>query len=468
MSPANDSVLLEVAPFDREYTLEELLPTKLLEALLPPGDGAAAQDRLAIWHFGGSLYFKTGAWRDPSLNFLSALIAKEQPETELRAIVPDGQAIVLVPLHHELEPKGYLAAVFDDPGPEGRTPFGRTVGRFLRQYMHLKHQTLLTAGLHGTVVAETYTQLKKRAEQLALSEEKYRKLAGNLEMEVQRKTEEVRLAQAHMMHQEKLAAIGQLSAGMAHEINTPLGFIISNLNSLSQYGEDIAALTNRYKALFSALNAAGADPPADGIVNEIQAVASAEQELDLEFLLSDLDDLIKESIAGAQKIQKIVSDLKTVARPGIKDEELIDINRSIEALLTIIGNRLGNGIDVRLDLTPVPLVKARAQDLNHAWLSLVLNAIDAMDGEGTLTIVTQSFRDRVRVKVADTGCGIAAEHLPRIFDPFYTTKDVGRGTGLGLHLAYHLINGIDGQINVESQEGRGTTFRVDLPAAGTR
>ena len=468
MSPANDSDLLEVAPFDRDYALEELLPKKLLEELLLSRDRAAAQGKLAILHSGGSPYFKTGGWREPALIYLAALIAKEQPEAEIRVNVPDGEEIVLVPLHHELEPKGYLAAAFSDTQPHSKTAFGRTVGFFLRQYMDLKQQTLLTSGLHGTVVAETYTQLNERAEQLARSEEKYRKLADSLEIEVQRKTEEVRLAQAHMMHQEKLAAVGQLSAGMAHEINTPLGFIISNLNTLSQYGEDLATLLARYKALFSTLDAAGTESLADGIVKEIQAVASAEQELDLAFLLSDLHDLIKESTAGAQKIQKIVSDLKTVARPGIKDEELIDINQSIQAVLTIIGNRLGNGIDVCTDLTPVPLVKARAQDLNHVWLSLLLNAVDAMERGGTLTIATQTCQNRVQVKVSDTGYGIAAVHLSRIFDPFFTTKDVGKGTGLGLHLAYHLINSIDGHIKVESQAGCGTSFWVDLPAAGAR
>jgi signal transduction histidine kinase len=463
-----DSDYLAVDAFDREYGLEELLPLDFIEDT----SRVAAQflsRKVAILQSEGSVLFRSGSWPEPSLAALAHLIKKDHPEVETRWRLSESEDVLLFPLIHELEPKGYLAIEAESVDGERQIAAGRAAGFFLQQFMHLKHQTLLTAGLHGTVVAESYTQLKEKAEQLALSEEKYRKLAGSLEIEVKRKTEEFRLAQAHMMHQEKLAAIGQLSAGMAHEINNPLGFILSNLKVLKGYGADIASLTGHYSALLASLIKPEDETTSEGAVQKkIQTITSLEKDLDFDFLLSDLNDLIKEAISGAERIQKIIHDLKTVARPGIKDEEIIDINHSIEAVLTVIGNRLGNGLDVVTTFGQVPLVQARAQDLNHVWLSLIINAIDAIDTKGTITIETRNIGDTVEVRVTDTGCGIPAEHLSKIFDPFFTTKDVGKGMGLGLHLVYNLINRLQGHIQVDSKVGQGTCFSVQLPVLGEK
>ncbi|MEJ2038401.1 MAG: ATP-binding protein [Desulfosarcinaceae bacterium] len=462
MPPTNSSEFLEVESFDREYDLEELLPKEFLETL-HKGAGPGVPEKLAVLRPEGSVHYRSGDWTRRSLTFLGEFLAQERPETARRSTPTPEEDILLVPLFHELEPKGYLAADLENTDSDAMV---RVAGFVLQQCMSLKHQILLTSGLHGAVVAESYTRLKNKAEQLAVSERKYRELAGGLEVEVQHKTEEIRLAQAHMMHQEKLAAIGQLSAGMAHEINTPLGFVISNLNTLGGYAKDIEALAAHYHTLSSLLTAPGDASNADAVQRQLNTLTAFEKDLDLDFLLSDLQDLVNESITGAERIQKIIIDLKTVARPGIKSEEFVDVNQSIEAVLTIVGNRLGDRIQVSTSLDPVPAVKARPQDLNQVWLSLILNAADAMDSGGCLAIATRADQGLVSIKISDTGSGIPAENLSKIFDPFFTTKDVGKGTGLGLHLVYNLVKSLKGHIQVESRVGRGTSFCVQLPATG--
>jgi signal transduction histidine kinase len=313
------------------------------------------------------------------------------------------------------------------------------------------------------VVEESYADLKKKAEQLSISEEKYRNLSANLEIEVQKKTEEIRTAHAHMMQQEKMAAIGQLSAGMAHEINNPLGFILSNLTTLTDYAQDLATLMQHYRHLAALCCGNNRDKDLLSIQAQCKIIEKSEQTLDGAFLLADIPVLVDESLSGAQRIQKIVKDLKAVARPGESEQELINIHESLDAVLTIVQNRISPKIEVRRVFSPVPLLYGYPQEISQVWLNLILNALDALENLGTLTISTQAARDQVVVTISDTGMGIAKSNLPKIFDPFFTTKEVGQGTGLGLHLVYHLISKHGGRIEVQSEPGQGTTFTTHLP-----
>jgi two-component system, NtrC family, sensor kinase len=453
---------IDVEPFDREYAIEELLPSGLIGALCAQA-APLLPDQWALCTDTGAIYFCQGPWDADQTRGLAAAVDQSHQEDQPATAPGCGLPIRLFPLIYELETKGYLAICISDKD-RGRTDrLGPAAVVLLQQLMRLKHQTMLTSSLHGVVVEDSYARLKQKAEQLARSEEKYRQLAANLEIEVQKKTEEIRLAHAHLMQQEKMAAIGQLSAGMAHEINNPLGFIISNLATLKSYVADLTDLLKNYQQL-TGLCAENGSGCAQAVQDQCRAIERLLEDLDGEFLLADMPQLVDESVSGAKRIQKIVRDLKTVARPGEKEQELINLHESIDAVLTIVQNRIGPNIVVSRAYSPIPLVPGYPQQINQIWLNLILNALDAMDTSGELSIATQAVKDHVRVVVRDSGSGIAPQDLPKIFDPFFTTKDVGRGMGLGLHLVYDLVTGHRGRIEVQSEPGSGSAFSVFLPA----
>ena len=459
-----DQEYIEMEPFDREYGLQDLLPINILStffrdaaALLPP--------EAIIFRIDGSVFFQQSAWKDEKAAAVTTAIAEKQPEKADFIDMDNGWAALILPILHELEIKAYLALPCHNKDRNHLAAQGRSMLAFLYTLMNLTHQTMLTSGLHGMVVEESYGQLKEKAAQLALSEEKYRTLAANLEIEVEQKTNEIRKAHSHLMQQEKLAAIGQLSAGMAHEINNPLGFIISNLDTLKEYAADLQCLVTAYQQLFQSCTAQKADATVD---TQCQTIKDLENRLDSEFLLSDLPKLTDESMNGAQRIKKIISDLKIVARPGEIDPEPIDVQRSIDAVLTIVNNRIGPQLSVVKAYDRIPLVPGYPQEINQIWLNLILNALESMADQGTLTITTQTRNEQVLVSISDTGQGIEKSQLPKIFNPFYTSKKVGSGIGLGLNLVYNIVQNHNGQIEVNSEIDIGSTFTVHLPAGGTQ
>jgi len=459
-----DQEHIAMEQFDREYLIEELLPPDLLDnvardltAMLP--------DRWALYSENGRAYYQSGQWQQAQVEKSTALIQKNRPQEEMTIHGPDNCRIVLLPVEYDLEVKGYLALCHARPADEAALQSSKSVLNMFKQFMRLKHQTMLTSGLHGMVVEESYAELKSKAQALALSEEKYRNLSANLEIEVQRKTEEIHVAQTHMMQQEKMAAIGQLSAGMAHEINNPLGFMISNLTTLKSYAADLDMLVQNYQQLASLCNSLPEVEATSVIQSRCMSIQEVERNLDSAFLLADIPVLVQESIDGAERIQKIVRDLRTVARPGESKRESINIHESIDAVLTIVQNRIGPNIAIQRAFSPVPLVPGYPQEVNQIWLNLILNALDAMDDEGILGITTQAANHQAVVLISDTGNGIAPNKLSKIFDPFFTTKDVGRGTGLGLHLVYQLVLKHGGRIEVRSEPGKGSAFTVRLPTA---
>jgi two-component system, NtrC family, sensor kinase len=461
MNPS-DQEHIEVEAFDREYPIEELLPLSMLETI-GSGSTAILPAQWAILTDKRDVHFRVGPWGEIKPDPLTDDVIINASESETIVYDTAGGLIMFFPITYELELKGYLAVC--DPGRsrESLTKIGCAGINLFNQLIRLKHQTMLTSSLHGLVVEESYVELKEKARQLALSEEKYRKLSANLEFEVQKKTDEIRKAHAHLMRHEKMAAIGQLSAGMAHEINNPLGFILSNLTTLKSYTDDFKTLIRHYQHLVTLCNKMTATGALSSINAQCEVIKEIEASLDLDYLLTDIPALVEESSAGAERIQKIVRDLKAVARPGETQQELINIHESINAVLTIVQNRISPKIEILRIFGPVPLICGYPQEISQIWLNLILNALDALENQGTLSITTQVARNQVVVGIEDTGSGIAQDDLPKVFDPFFTTKDVGKGTGLGLHLVYQLITKHGGRIELESQLDQGCTVTVHFP-----
>ena len=262
-------------------------------------------------------------------------------------------------------------------------------------------------------------------------------------------------AQSKLIQSEKLASIGQLAAGVAHEINNPIGFIFSNFGTLEQYLEDLFQMLDAYEQAEASVS--------DGAA--LARIRSLKADLDIDYLKEDIPNLMSESRDGIQRVRKIVQDLKDFSRVDARQEwESVDLHAGIDSTLNIVNNEIKYKADVVKHYGALPEVQCLPSELNQVFMNLLVNAAHAITAErGTITISTGVEGRNVWVEVADTGAGIAQENLKRIFDPFFTTKPVGKGTGLGLSLSYGIVQKHSGRMEVHSELGVGTRFRVTLP-----
>ncbi|SEL89267.1 PAS domain S-box-containing protein [Roseateles sp. YR242] len=260
-------------------------------------------------------------------------------------------------------------------------------------------------------------------------------------------------AQNQLLQSEKMASIGQLAAGVAHEINNPVGFVNSNLGTLRGYVEPMFALIDVMQA-----QAPGALP---GPVAE--ALASLDRRIDLAFVKSDLPQLLSESEDGLIRVKKIVQDLKDFSRVDHAEWQEADLNAGLDSTLNVVMNEVKYKAVVHKDYGVLPPVRCIAAQLNQVFMNLIVNAAHAIPERGEITLRTRAEGGWVCVEVADTGVGMAEDVKRRIFEPFFTTKPVGQGTGLGLSLSFSIIQKHAGRIEVASEVGQGTTFRIWLP-----
>ena len=270
--------------------------------------------------------------------------------------------------------------------------------------------------------------------------------------ELNRKLEE---AQNQLLQSEKMASLGQLAAGVAHELNNPIGFVRSNVTTLKGYLDSLFGIIKAYDT-----KAAESMPP-----EALAALAAIKQREDFDFLHEDIFQLLAESQDGLTRVQDIVQNLKDFSRVGESGFGWADLHACLDSTLNIIWNELKYKCTVVKHYDPaLPQVYCIASQLNQVFMNLLVNAGHAIAEKGEITITTRQTPDgTVQVAISDTGCGIAAEHLPHLFEPFFTTKPIGKGTGLGLSITYGIIGKHKGSIDVSSEVGKGTTFTVNLP-----
>lgn len=258
--------------------------------------------------------------------------------------------------------------------------------------------------------------------------------------------EQLNQANKQLLQSEKLAAIGQLAAGVAHEINNPVGYVHSNLTTLGNYLKDIFSLVD-----------------AIGQAESVDTLKSRRDNMEYDFLKSDIHDLLEESLEGILRIEKIISSLKDFAHQEDDEFKPGDLHQSIESTLNVVRNELKYKADISLSLGEIPLIECNLSQLNQVIMNLLVNAAHAMDKYGRIDIRTGTGDQQVWLEIEDNGSGISPEHIDHLFDPFFTTKPVGKGTGLGLALSKDIIDKHSGTIEVHSEPGRGTCFRVSLP-----
>jgi two-component system NtrC family sensor kinase len=293
------------------------------------------------------------------------------------------------------------------------------------------------------------------------NELKARVLAGERIVKLE---EELKKSQAQLLQSEKMASVGQLAAGVAHEINNPTGFVSSNLKTLSDYQDDISGIIKAYRKFMEDLkNVMSKDAFPSFFKDQIEQIMRLEEEADLDFIMDDIGDLIEDCREGTERIKKIVIDLKDFAHPGEDKVQITDINNGIESTLNVVWNELKYKTKVTKEYGKLPEIKCYPQQLNQVFMNILVNAAQAIEKQGKIHLSTLADDGYVEIKIRDTGSGIPEEHLSKIFDPFFTTKEVGKGTGLGLNVAYNIIKKHNGTIDVKSEVGKGTEFNIRIP-----
>jgi signal transduction histidine kinase len=286
----------------------------------------------------------------------------------------------------------------------------------------------------------------------ALALEQLRELNRGLEAKVAERTAELREAQAQLVHREKMASVGQLVAGVAHEMNNPLNFLQGNLYILRQFTETLVQSLEQSQALIARR--------APDCLKDSEQIRD---EHGIDLVLQDLGPTLSACEDAVARTTKIVSGLNTFSRRGRAQLSTVDLQEILDRTLAVLGAKL-KGIEVVKDFASPPRVECLADELAQVFMNLLTNAADAVTTGGRITIRTRAISDsRVRIDVEDNGSGIDPVIRGKIFEPFFTTKEVGHGTGLGLAITYGVVTRHRGTIEVQSEPGKGSRFSVELP-----
>lgn len=404
---------MELAQFDRDITL-----TELLRGISSAKLCAALDNSLGA---GWTLHDSAG----------SLLLGTPAP-------LAMQQAIHSAALRVELESIGTLSAAVT---PERIA----AAASWLELVLAANYRYSMASDLHLETVAINYHQLQQEHQALQESEQRYRELAAQLEQRVAEQVVTIERSQRQLYQAEKMASVGSLAAGVAHEINNPIGFIRSNL----------CTAMNNVEMMRAALNAFHG-----GATQMAQEIWKAN---DLSFVLEDFPVLLAESVDGADRVARIVANLKEFANIDHSGASLVDLNDAVRNVMDLVRDQSCEQVELLVDFQSLPLIACDRGRFNQVLLSLVQNALQALHGKGALRVSTLVDGNQIKIAVKDTGCGIEAAALARIFDPFYTSQDVGSGTGLGLTVSQEIVASYGGRIEVESVVGQGSTFTVCLP-----
>ena len=348
-------------------------------------------------------------------------------------------AQVTVPLLIDIEQVGSLIA-FDMPRERAVA-----AARWIELMLAAERRYRMAADLHVAAVNADYEALQCKHAALQESEQKYRELAAQLERRVEEQVEIITRAQRQLYQTEKMASVGSLAAGMAHEINNPLGFICSNTNTAVGYLESMRAVLLAYHR--------GDSAEADQLWRDAS----------LDFVLEDFPGLLSESIHGADRVARIVANLKKYASIDYAASAPIDLNDAVRTVASIIGDQMRDEIALEMDLQPLPSIECDQGRINQMLLSIMQNAQQAIVGRGSIRVSTRVEDREIRIAISDDGCGIAPDALSHIFDPFYSTRGVGKGIGLGLTVSADIAAAYGARIEVDSAVGVGSTFTIFLP-----
>lgn len=265
---------------------------------------------------------------------------------------------------------------------------------------------------------------------------------------------ELKSLQSQLVHQEKLASLGQLTAGVAHEINNPINFVASNVKPLQRDIEEIVQILDGLKDL---------QPDDPDLVPALERLHKLREELACDFLVDEVRQLLTGIDEGATRTIEIVKGLRTFSRADEDDLKVVDIHEALDSTLLLLRNQYKDHVEIVREYHADPEFKCYPGQLNQVFMNLLSNAVQAIEGDGIVTLVTRNDGDSLAIHVRDTGCGIAEKHRAHLFEPFFTTKEVGDGTGLGLSICYGIVQRHGGMIDFETEVGKGSEFILQLP-----
>lgn len=346
-----------------------------------------------------------------------------------------------MPVVGELEAIGYLVADI----PQAQL---KAAADFLTLLLRCNARYLLASDIHIQTQRADFEELQKRHAALQQSEQRYKTLSEHLEERVQQQVKSLEQARIKLFANEKLASVGRLASGVAHEINNPIGFLRSNLSTASDYLQSFEKIADLLKADV-----------------DMQTLKTVWQQEDMNYIVDDLKDILHESIGGAERIAAIVKDLRGFSRIDEVEHVQADINQIIKQMCNVAAAEVRDKADVQLELAEIPLFHCHPAELGQVLLSLLMNAVDAVKPIGKIHIRSYLKEQHIHIEIRDNGCGIAATDLPHIFDPFFTRKDVGKGMGLGLTVCRNIIQAHQGEISVKSKPNVGTLISISLPIA---
>lgn len=322
--------------------------------------------------------------------------------------------------------------------------------------------------------AENTAELEFKNEQLKDREKALVELNNNLDKKVLERTQnlkqaneelhkthaELKNAQIQLIQSEKLASIGQLAAGVAHEINNPIGFISNNMEVLQEYIQHYTTILRMIEKVKEHVEHKDMER-IQSLLNELDQF---EKDIDLNYIMDDMSKLLQHSDRGLERIKRIVMDLMTFSREeNAETVSSIKVEEVIDGILNIVQSEIKYKAELVKEYGETGTLQGNAQRLGQVFINLLINATQAMQEKGKITIKTYRENGCIGIDVSDTGKGISEENLTRIFDPFFTTKPVGQGTGLGLSVSYEIVKKHGGEMKVYSKVGRGTTFTIKLP-----
>lgn len=367
------------------------------------------------------------------------------PGSESRSILLEG------------EPVGKVVFVHPDPANAVRGVVAQVVCGAFNAMVHANLKRMLTTEIHARVVSQSYEELLESNSRLSESEKRYRELSASLEGTVRQRTEELKQAYARIVQQEKMASVGQLAAGIAHEINNPMGFILSNLVSLGKYVDRFVEMFTHYSRIIES------SPDKDNLQ---RLAAEKGGTLKLDFLLEDVHDLLAQSRTGAERVKKIVADLKGFSYVDQIGPCSVDLNAEIERTLNVLCGEIPPSARVELDLADLPAIQAQGGLFAQVFVNLIRNAIQARPEGLCLTICSRTAEGKIVLEICDNGPGIAPELRHRVFEPFFTTREVGRGIGMGLTVVYDIVSSHGGTVEVGDAPAGGARIRLSLPLEG--
>ncbi len=345
-----------------------------------------------------------------------------------------------VAILHDFEPIAYIEVEWDEQDSAD------TAKKMVELLLQSSAKYLMASRLHIEAINEDYEVLKQKQDELSLSEEKYRILSEQLEVKVQQQVSEIDQNHRQLYQAEKMASVGQLAAGVAHEINNPIGFVVSNLSTAQKH-------LKLFDELEEVKNAG----------DVAHAFSQFWREKDMEYVMEDFNELLHDCLEGVTRVADIVKNLKDFSNIDHHEDAVMNLNNIVETTCAIAATELSKKARLVTTYAEIDKVQCQPAHISQALLNILLNAAAAIESDGVIEVSTSQTGTSIELCVKDNGCGMDEEIRKRACEPFFTTRQVGSGTGLGLSVCHDIINAHGGDLRIDSCPGKGTEVCVSLP-----